>query len=131
MSHESRPDLLMFGHIPPEGKDPEAAVHLSQASYHLRPLSQWTQDDQDHFDKEAWHQARENLIQSWKDRLSAISLIMTFFAAMEAQLLSATASSTGHPSALGDAANAGLMGALVIHSFAGAPGISDYILITW
>ncbi|KAF9784114.1 hypothetical protein BJ322DRAFT_1125639 [Thelephora terrestris] len=104
--------------IPPEGKVPDAAVHLSQASYHLRPSSQWTQDDQDHFDEEARHQARENLIQSWKDRLSAISLITTFFVATEAQLLSATASSTGHPSALGDAANAGLTGALVIHSFA-------------
>ena len=35
-----------------------------------------TQDDQDHLDEETRHQARESLTQSWKDRLSVISLIV-------------------------------------------------------
>jgi len=98
---------------------PQTAVDLSQAPYHLRASSGWTQTDQDNYDEEARHQARESLIQSWKDRLSGISLITTFFVATEAQLLSATASGNGNQtSKLGNAANAGLTGALVIHSFA-------------
>jgi hypothetical protein len=43
----------------------------------------------------------------------------TFFVATEAQLLSGTVGGGGNPSKLGEAANAGLTGALVIHSFAG------------
>lgn len=39
--------------------------------------------------------------------------------ATEAQLLSGTVSGSGNPSKLGDATNAGLTGALLIHSFAG------------
>jgi len=104
-----------------DGKVPQTAVDLPQTSYFnfLRPSGKWTQADQDSYDEEVRHQAREALIQSWKDRLSAISLITTFFVATEAQLLSATAPGNGNTtSRLGDAANAGLTGALVIHSFA-------------
>ncbi|KAF9646171.1 hypothetical protein BDM02DRAFT_3172063 [Thelephora ganbajun] len=100
-------------------KIPQTTLDLSQTSYHLRPSSHWSQVDQDNYDEEARHQARESLIQSWKDRLSGISLITTFFVATEAQLLSATASGNGSPiSTLGNVANAGLTGALLIHSFA-------------
>ena len=82
--------------VPPsaEGKAPQTT--LSQASYQFRPSSKckfaderrWffiliffffilgTQADQDSYDEEARHQARESLTQSWKDRLSAISLIV-------------------------------------------------------
>jgi len=102
-----------------DGKVPQTTVDFSQATYHLRPSTKWTQVDQDNYDEEARHQAREAFTQSWKDRLSAISLITTFFAATEAQLLSGTGSGgAGGTSNLGSAANAGLMGALVIHSFA-------------
>ena len=106
---------------------------------HLKCVFAGTQVDQDHLDEEARHQARESLIQSWKDRLSAMSLIVcllppatcipdvdptcdiqtTFFVATEAQLLSGAVSGGGSPSKLGNATNAGLTGALVIHSFAG------------
>jgi len=99
-----------------DGKVSQTTVDLSQASYHLRPSSKWSQVDQDNYDEEARHQARESLTQSWKDRLSAISLITTFFAATEAQLLSGT--TPGSTSNLESAAGAGLVGALVIHSFA-------------
>lgn len=103
---------------PADGKVTQTSINFPQSS-HIRPPSKWTQADQDSFDEEVRHQARESLTQSWKDRLSAISLITTFFVATEAQLLSATASGNGATtSKLGRAANAGLTGALVIHSFA-------------
>jgi len=59
------------------------------------------------------------LLQSWKERLSLITVISTFFAAMEAQLLSGT--TPGDPqntTAVQSVANAGLSGALVVHIFA-------------
>jgi len=104
----------------PDTKVPQITVDTVnplQTPFHIRTSSKWTQADQDSYDEEARHQARESLTQSWKDRLSAISLITTFFAATEAQLLSTTASGVTE-SKLGHAVNAGLVGALVIHSFA-------------
>ncbi|THH21062.1 hypothetical protein EUX98_g8456, partial [Antrodiella citrinella] len=64
--------------------------------------------------------AMKDLVQSWMDRLQLISVITTFFAATEAQLLGITVpSDDGTPlRPVEQAANAGLAGALVIHVFA-------------
>lgn len=82
----------------------------------------WTQEDQDESDKKEKNKAMKDLVQSWMDRLQLISVITTFFAAMEAQLLGITAADSpadAKQMAPSDqAANAGLAGALVIHVFA-------------
>ena len=66
--------------IPHTTSDPRVNVGLWMKrrcvpTFHLF-LCLGTQDDQDHLDEEARHQARESLTQSWKDRLSVISLIV-------------------------------------------------------
>ncbi|KAI0079236.1 hypothetical protein K474DRAFT_1659284 [Panus rudis PR-1116 ss-1] len=79
-----------------------------------------TQEDQDAIDAEARRKAMKDLMQSWMDRLQLISLITTFFAATEAQLLGVTTpeSQSDSLSASEQVANAGLAGALVVHVFA-------------
>ncbi|THH28910.1 hypothetical protein EUX98_g5292 [Antrodiella citrinella] len=81
---------------------------------------QWTQEDQDETDAQSRKKAMKDLVQSWMDRLQLISVITTFFAATEAQLLGITVpSDDGTPlRPVEQAANAGLAGALVIHVFA-------------
>ncbi|TCD66745.1 hypothetical protein EIP91_000986 [Steccherinum ochraceum] len=79
----------------------------------------WTQQDQDEDDAEARKKAMKELVQSWMDRLQLISLITTFFAATESQLLGITVpDDSSSVNAVVQAANAGLAGALVIHVFA-------------
>ncbi|KAI0334965.1 hypothetical protein GY45DRAFT_1431053 [Cubamyces sp. BRFM 1775] len=79
----------------------------------------WTQEDQDATDEKARRQAMNELVQSWMDRLQLISVITTFFAAMEAQLLGSTMPDdpTQDPP-VDQLANAALTGALVVHVFA-------------
>ncbi|KAI9067105.1 hypothetical protein FKP32DRAFT_1588917 [Trametes sanguinea] len=82
-------------------------------------LAEGTQEDQDETDEKARRKAMSELVQSWMDRLQLISVITTFFAAMEAQLLGSTMPDdpTKDPPA-DQVANAALTGALVVHVFA-------------
>lgn len=78
-----------------------------------------TQKDQDNVDEAARRKALKELLQSWMDRLQLISVLTTFFAAMEAQLLGNTSpTGTGPVSVTAQVANIGLICALIVHSFA-------------
>ncbi|KAJ2955172.1 hypothetical protein NUW54_g14760 [Trametes sanguinea] len=103
----------MFLCIPviPEGTDPQVD--------NVGILAEGTQEDQDETDEKARRKAMSELVQSWMDRLQLISVITTFFAAMEAQLLGSTMPDdpTKDPPA-DQVANAALTGALVVHVFA-------------
>ncbi|KDQ52838.1 hypothetical protein JAAARDRAFT_445151 [Jaapia argillacea MUCL 33604] len=78
-----------------------------------------TQEEQDHDDEAAKKKAMKELVQSWMDRLQLISLITTFFASVESQLIGSTVPSTPDGGSVTlQIANAGLMGALVMHSSA-------------
>ncbi|TFK87567.1 hypothetical protein K466DRAFT_575761 [Polyporus arcularius HHB13444] len=75
-----------------------------------------TQEDQDQYDEKARKKAMDELVQSWMDRLQLISVITTFFAAIEAQLLGITTpDSADSDPRVDQAANAALAGALVVH----------------
>ncbi|TCD66744.1 hypothetical protein EIP91_000985 [Steccherinum ochraceum] len=80
----------------------------------------WTQEDQDLTDADTRKKAMKELVQSWMDRLQLISVITTFFAATEAQMLGITTPSEDDPSQtrIEETANAALAGALVTHVFA-------------
>ncbi|RPD57711.1 hypothetical protein L226DRAFT_165071 [Lentinus tigrinus ALCF2SS1-7] len=79
----------------------------------------WTQEDQDQYDEKVRKKAMDELVQSWMDRLQLISVITTFFAAIEAQLLGITTpDSADSDPRVDQAANATLAGALVVHVFA-------------
>ncbi|PCH36538.1 hypothetical protein WOLCODRAFT_20602 [Wolfiporia cocos MD-104 SS10] len=83
------------------------------------PLRRWTQEDQDKTDDETRWRVLKELVRSWEDRLQLISVITTFFAATEAQLLGFAAPDDGDPSGgIRAAAAAVLLGALVMHLFA-------------
>ncbi|TFY50223.1 hypothetical protein EVG20_g11646, partial [Dentipellis fragilis] len=83
------------------------------------PFKRRTQQDQDKDDDTARKKALKELVQSWMDRLQLISLITTFFAATEAQLLGSTTPNPDGPvSRTLIASNAGLVAALVLHVFA-------------
>ncbi|KZT05336.1 uncharacterized protein LAESUDRAFT_737497 [Laetiporus sulphureus 93-53] len=76
----------------------------------------WTQIDQDETDAEIRRKVMKELVHSWMDRLQLISVIATFFAATEAQLLGFVMPDDGErPTRIQQAANASLVGALVIH----------------
>jgi len=84
----------------------------------------WTQEDQDDSDAQTRKKAMKDLVQSWMDRLQLTSLITTFFAATEAQLLSTTVPDDGSSlTSFEQAVNAGLAGALVIHVFRYCPSL--------
>ncbi|KAI0829649.1 hypothetical protein BC628DRAFT_1055951 [Trametes gibbosa] len=94
-------------YVPPNGNGGE------------NPTRRWTQEDQDETDKKARRRAMNELVQSWMDRLQLISVITTFFAAMEAQLLGSTVpDDPDDERAIDQVANAALTGALVVHVFA-------------
>jgi hypothetical protein len=103
-----------------------------------------TQQDQDKADEAARKKAMKDLVQSWMDRLQLISLLVchvhtlfhisnttltctsplhpqtTFFAGMEAQIISAAAPTDDGPvSKISQTANAAIVGSLVVHSYAG------------
>ncbi|KAH9942260.1 uncharacterized protein BXZ73DRAFT_87906 [Epithele typhae] len=83
------------------------------------PPRKWTQMDQDETDEKARQKAMNGLVASWMDRLQLISLITTFFAAMESQLLGTTVpDEPGNDSWPSQLANVVLTGALVVHVFA-------------
>ncbi|KAH9935225.1 uncharacterized protein BXZ73DRAFT_89555 [Epithele typhae] len=79
----------------------------------------WTQEDQDQYDERVRKKALNELVESWMDRLQLISLITTFFAGMESQLIGSTVpDNPGSDPRINQAANAALVGALVIHTSA-------------
>ncbi|EJF65165.1 hypothetical protein DICSQDRAFT_177821 [Dichomitus squalens LYAD-421 SS1] len=81
----------------------------------------WTQEDQNNSDEKERRKAMNELVASWMDRLQLISVITTFFAAMEAELLGTTAPDPGDNASepvVSQLANATLTGALVMHVFA-------------
>ncbi|EIW80361.1 hypothetical protein CONPUDRAFT_137599 [Coniophora puteana RWD-64-598 SS2] len=86
------------------------------------PQKRRTQKQQDMIDKRAYQNSMENLVSSWQERLQLISVITTFFASMEAAMLVVTDPANdlenGEVSNLLKAANAGLLGALVMHVYA-------------
>ncbi|KAI8975795.1 hypothetical protein BD414DRAFT_496936 [Trametes punicea] len=94
-------------------------VPLGNANVNPDTTRKWTQEDQDATDEKARKKAMNGLVQSWMDRLQLISVITTFFAAMESQLLGSTmpGDPTKDPPA-DQVANAALTGALVVHVFA-------------
>ncbi|KAI0717468.1 hypothetical protein C8Q72DRAFT_891508 [Fomitopsis betulina] len=77
----------------------------------------WSQVDQDVTDAEIRKSVMKDLMKSWMDRLQLISVITTFFAATEGQLLVITtpADDNTPETSIRAAANGILAGALVIH----------------
>jgi len=99
-----------------------------------RPKHQKTQSEQDKDDDKARQDAEEKLVQGWMDRLQLISVITTFFAANEAQLLSITtpSDSPDQSSAVSQTANAMLSGALVLHTFSAVIAfIGAFVLVRY
>ncbi|EJD46868.1 hypothetical protein AURDEDRAFT_123711 [Auricularia subglabra TFB-10046 SS5] len=79
-----------------------------------------TQEDQDKEDEKARKKAREDLVQSWMDRLQLISVITlktTFFAATNAQLLSITTPMDPPGIVALQLSNAALSASLILESF--------------
>ncbi|TFK85343.1 hypothetical protein K466DRAFT_588169 [Polyporus arcularius HHB13444] len=121
------PTNILFGGrgllaAPPQ-RDQEPPVYVPLVpTDNLSNISRkWTQEDQDETDEKARRKAMNELVASWMDRLQLISVITTFFAAMESQLLGTTAPDPGDQtgeSAASQLANATLTGALVVHVFA-------------
>ncbi|KAH9834115.1 uncharacterized protein C8Q71DRAFT_771196 [Rhodofomes roseus] len=81
------------------------------------PIRNWTQTDQDETDAQRRKDIMKELMKSWMDRLQLISVITTFFAATEGQLLVITtpADDNSPETRIRATANAILAGALVIH----------------
>ncbi|EKM53385.1 uncharacterized protein PHACADRAFT_186064 [Phanerochaete carnosa HHB-10118-sp] len=79
----------------------------------------WTQEDQNKKDEDARLKALKELVISWTERLQLISVITTFFAAIESQLLGiVTPGDNDSISGARSASAATLSSALVVHSFA-------------
>ncbi|KAK2463113.1 hypothetical protein APHAL10511_004768 [Amanita phalloides] len=77
-----------------------------------------TQEEQNNVDDEKRKEALRELVASWMERLQLISLITTFFASVEAVLISISTGDPAHQSGIQQAANATLLSALVMHSSA-------------
>lgn len=85
------------------------------------PTRKRTQKEQDKEDEQARKRAMRNLVNSWQERLQLISVITTFFASIEAGMLVPvnTDPNAVHASpGLLKAANAGFLGALIMHVYA-------------
>ncbi|KIM20610.1 hypothetical protein M408DRAFT_333895 [Serendipita vermifera MAFF 305830] len=98
------------------------------------PERKRTQADQDKEDDKARKKAQEQLVQSWMDRLQLISVITTFFAANEAQLLGITTPSVDPESTdkILQTSNAMLASSLVLHSFSAVIAfIGAFVLVTY
>ncbi|CAL1711457.1 unnamed protein product [Somion occarium] len=92
----------------------------------------WTQEDQDEEDAEKRRKAIKELVQSWMDRLQLISVITTFFAATEAQLLGLTTpdlDNRGNLQLSEAITNATLAGALLVHVYAGMSALSSHLKV--
>ncbi|KAI0743740.1 hypothetical protein C8Q80DRAFT_1272388 [Daedaleopsis nitida] len=124
----SRSPTRLFGGrgllaVPPQReRDPPIYVPLvPDQNGGMNASRKWTQEDQDETDEKGRKKAMNELVASWMDRLQLISVITTFFAAMESQLLGSTAPGEddrkSEPLA-SQIANAALTGALVVHVFA-------------
>jgi len=117
-----------------ENNDSNASGNNSQPQ---RPPHKKTQSQQDKDDDKARQDAEEKLVQGWMDRLQLISVITTFFAANEAQLLSITTPSDpstppGQTSPTAQTANAMLSGALVLHTFSAVVAfIGAFVLVRY
>ncbi|KII95640.1 hypothetical protein PLICRDRAFT_170264 [Plicaturopsis crispa FD-325 SS-3] len=112
---------VLFNAIPDEDR-----IHEMQVQ-NTAPTRKRTQKDQDDADESARKKAMKDLVQSWMDRLQLISVITTFFASTEAGLLQVTTPDDGDQdsmSGVAKAANASLVGALIMHTFAGESVVS-------
>lgn len=117
-THESRTEtpgvlkrLGLGGHI--EEDEREFDVML--------PPRKRTQKEQDKEDEEARKRAMRNLVNSWQERLQLISVITTFFASIEAGMLvpvNTDPNAINAVPSLLKAANAGFLGALIMHVYA-------------
>jgi len=97
-----------------------------------QPARQRTQKDQDAADDAARQKANQDLVQSWMDRLQLISVITTFFASTEAGLLQTTTSGNNTITPTLNAANAGIIGALIMHSFAAIISfLASFVLVRY
>jgi len=99
-----------------------------------KPARQRTQKDQDAADDAARQKANKDLVQSWMDRLQLISVITTFFASTEAGLLQTTSPTSGNNTITPtlNAANAGIIGALIMHSFAAIISfLASFVLVRY
>jgi len=93
-----------------------------------------TQDQQNSKDDKARNKAKEDLVQSWMDRLQLISVITTFFAATTSQLLSITTpQGPGSSSSPGlSIANAALTGSLIMESFSAVVAfVGAFVLVRY
>ncbi|KAH7883230.1 hypothetical protein F5I97DRAFT_1903392 [Phlebopus sp. FC_14] len=86
----------------------------------FQPDKKLTQQEQDDEDEKARKKAMRNLVNSWQERLQLISVITTFFASTEAAMLVNTkpASTEESENKILKAANATLLGALILHVYA-------------
>ncbi|KAG2159159.1 uncharacterized protein EDB93DRAFT_449034 [Suillus bovinus] len=85
------------------------------------PPRKRTQKEQDKQDEEARKRAMRNLVNSWQERLQLISVITTFFASIEAGMLVPVNTDPNAADALPGllkTANAGFLGALIMHVYA-------------
>ncbi|KAI0334966.1 hypothetical protein GY45DRAFT_1317414 [Cubamyces sp. BRFM 1775] len=105
--------------LPQSDRNPSLYVPFAGEGNRADASRKWTQMDQDVIDERARKKAMSELVQSWMDRLHLISVITTFFAAMEASLLgSAKPNDPVQDPPVDQLANAALTGALVVHVFA-------------
>lgn len=102
--------------VPIEGKVEDEGNGVARLE--LNPVERkQTQADQDQEDDVARRKAMKELVQSWMDRLQLISVITTFFASTEAGLLQVIIrDDPAEFTATESAANAGVLGALVLHT---------------
>ncbi|KAG2137283.1 hypothetical protein BD769DRAFT_1437398 [Suillus cothurnatus] len=87
----------------------------------MLPPRKRTQKEQDKEDEEARKRAMRNLVNSWQERLQLISVITTFFASIEAGMLvpvNTDPNAINAVPSLLKAANAGFLGALIMHVYA-------------
>ncbi|KAG1746470.1 hypothetical protein EDB19DRAFT_1826453 [Suillus lakei] len=87
----------------------------------ILPPRKRTQKEQDKEDEHARKRAMKNLVNSWQERLQLISVITTFFASIEAGMLVPVNTDPNEENALPGllkAANAGFLGALIMHVYA-------------
>ncbi|KAF8622774.1 hypothetical protein AX15_006857 [Amanita polypyramis BW_CC] len=85
-----------------------------------------TQEEQSKVDEEKKKEALKGLVASWMDRLQIISVITTFFASMEAMLLSITTRDVKDQTGIEQATNAAFLGALVLHGSAASFFLVNY-----
>ncbi|EIW80370.1 hypothetical protein CONPUDRAFT_82632 [Coniophora puteana RWD-64-598 SS2] len=114
-----------------------AATSPDSASFAFLSPEPASQKEQDDADERAHQRAMENLAGSWQERLQLISVITTFFASMEAAMLVVTdpGGADGDLSAVSGvlkAANAGLLGALIMHVYSAVLSfLAAFLLTRW